>query len=120
MLKHIKRAYAVAPIATVVLAISLFLAVCFTGRVIYDAIDGPPPQNTQIEAWMTPRYIARTWNVPHSVMRELVIMQMVDRRPANLQQIADDRGIPVEDLIAEIQSGLEAFIEARKAERDRK
>lgn len=120
MLKKIKRAYSVAPIATVVFAISLVLALGFSGRLIVDAFDGPPPQSTQIEEWMTPRYISRTWKIPPDVMRDFLELEKSSGRPDNLLQIAEARGMDVDALITELKAEIDQFVAARKAERDRK
>lgn len=119
MFKKLKRAYAAAPIATIIFAISLVLALGFSGRLIVDTFDGPPPKDTQIEEWMTPKYISRTWKVPPEIMREFLEIEKSDR-PDNLQQIADARGIALEDLIVELKDDIDRFIEDRKSKRDRK
>ena len=69
---------------------------------------------------MTPKYISRTWKVPPEIMREFLDVQKSDDRRHNLQQIADLRGIAIEDLIAELKSDIDQFIEDRKSKRDRK
>jgi len=120
MFKRIKRAYSVAPIATVIFAISLALALAFTGRLVVDAFDGPPPQTTRLEEWMTPRYISRTWKIPPKVMRDLLMIEKSEGRPDNLEQIAEKRGVSVEGLMIELKANIDQIMETRKEGRDRK
>ncbi len=120
MIRQLKRAYSSAPIATVVFAISLTLALGFTTRLIIDAFDGPPQKATQIEEWMTPRFISRNWKVPPEVMREFLEIEKRSGRPDNLQQIADSRGIDVEALIQELELEILKFLEDRKTDRESK
>lgn len=120
MIRQLKKAYRAAPIATVVLAISLVLALGFTTKLVVDVFDGPNRKAEQIEEWMTPRFISRNWKVPPEVMREIIGIEKQDSRPENLRQIADIRGITVEQLIEELERDIEAFKEARKQDRDRK
>lgn len=58
--------------------------------------DGPPV----IEAWMTPGYIARTWDVPPEDLSEVLGIVAGEGRGRTLAAIAADRGIPFEDLRA--------------------
>ena len=116
MFKKIKRAYAAAPIATIVLSVSLVLALGFTTRIVIDAFDGPRQKATQIEEWMTPRFISRNWKVPPDVMRSFLEIEKRDGRPKNLLQIADGRGVDVLELIEDLEADMQEF----KQDRERK
>lgn len=67
--------------------------------------DAPPDQT--IEGWMTPRYVAHSWDVPREVMTGLGFERGTDG-PRPLSRIAEDRGIPVDVLIAEIEAAIAA------------
>jgi len=120
MLKRIKRAYKAAPIATVIFALSLILALGFSTRLVIDVLGGPPQRATEIEAWMTPRFISRNWKVPPEVMREILEVEKSEGRPENLQQLADQRDVDVHELIDDLTHGIQTFKEDRKKDRDRK
>lgn len=69
----------------------------------WDAAVDPP-----IEGWMTPRYVAHSWNVPRAVMEgDLGLIRGVDG-PVPLSRIAEARGVPVEVLVAEIEAAIAA------------
>lgn len=121
MISKIKRAYKAAPIATVVLAISVVVALGFTVRVIADVIDGPREQKeVVIEAWMTPKYISRTWHIPPAELGDLLNIEKRGGRPDNLEKLAADRGMDVEDLIAQLEQDILAFQQERQEQRERK
>ena len=59
------------------------------------------------EAWMTPRYIAHSWDMaPEDVADILGITARTGSRPT-LQTIAADRGIPLPEFLAQLQATLE-------------
>lgn len=65
------------------------------------------PPDRAVEAWMTTRYIAHTWTLPREVMTGLGFERTPDG-PRPLRKIAEERGIPVEDLIAEVEAAIAA------------
>lgn len=111
-LATLRRAAHAAPIASTIFVLALLASLFFGVRAAMFHWDRPgagdPAQ--PIAAWMTPRYIARTWDVPPDILLEtLNIERTGDGRPPTLEKIARDRGIPVETLIAEIETALRAF-----------
>lgn len=65
------------------------------------------PTEQSVEGWMTTRYVAHTWHIPREVMTDLGFEKKTDaRRP--LSKIAEERGIPVDELIAEIEAAIAA------------
>lgn len=58
-----------------------------------------------VEAWMTTRYVAHSWDLPREVMTGLGFERGTDG-PRPLRKIAEERGIPVETLIAEIEGAI--------------
>lgn len=65
------------------------------------------PRDQIIEGWMTPRYVAHSWDVPREVMTSLGFERGTDG-PRPLNKIAEDRGIPVDVLITEIEAAIAA------------
>ena len=52
------------------------------------------------EGWMTPRYVARTWNLaPDAVARALGLPMDGTGRRTTLEGIAEDRGVPLADIL---------------------
>lgn len=62
-----------------------------------------------IAAWMTPRYIVHSWDVPRDVMTQAIgIDPTVRPGPKSLDRIASDQGIPTDVLIRRIEDAIAA------------
>jgi hypothetical protein len=89
-------------------AVTLTLAIYFGATALKNAAafrNAPPDQ--VIEGWMTPRYVAHSWDIPREVMTSLGFERGTDG-PRPLNKIAEDRGIPIEALIGEIEAAIAA------------
>lgn len=94
------------------LAIAVFFAVRLAVFTIYWA--DPAHRDQRIEGWMTPAYVARSWDVDPDVIRMTLPEPpetRADTRPT-LARIAEAEGIALPDLIA----ALEAAIAGARAE----
>lgn len=60
----------------------------------------------QIEYWMTPRYVAHSWELPLDVVQTALGDPIPTGRRRTLDDIAAERGIPVADLIARIEAEI--------------
>lgn len=88
------------------LALVLFFATGFVRHAIYWS--DPAHQAQPLEGWMTPRYIANSWNVDGpELAKHLGVSEAPKERPT-LQDIADKRGVPLETIIAIAESYLTA------------
>lgn len=84
--------------------VTLLFLVRLTVFTIYWA--NPEHRNLQPEPWMTPGYLAYSWQIdPADLARALGIAQGARR---TLQDIADERGVPVEVIVIEINALLES------------
>lgn len=90
------------------LAVAVAFAVRLTIFTLYWA--DPAHRDQRIEGWMTPGYIARSWEVDPALIRATLALEPGTR--PTLAQIAAAEGIPLPDLIAR----LEAAIAAARAE----
>ncbi|MGR3322851.1 MAG: hypothetical protein ACU0DK_13065 [Pseudooceanicola sp.] len=58
------------------------------------------------EPWMTPRYVAHSWQIdPQEIAEAISMPEGMERRPT-LEQIARARGVPVEVVLDELASFL--------------
>lgn len=104
--------WGVAPVATVILGLSLGAATVFGVRSALFWINRAPlvERELTITTWMTPRYIARSWGVPPEV-----ILKAIDapdpppNGPMNLTELAEYRGVTTQQIIAEAQAAIAAF-----------
>lgn len=114
MISFVKRLWAAAPVATVVMALALTAAALFAVRGISHAVywRDPAHRAQPIEAWMTPGYISRAWDLPRDAVIEALDAPVPPPGgPMDLEELAAYRGVPLETLIAE----AEALVAAHRA-----
>lgn len=88
------------------LAATVFFAV---RTVIFTVYWSDPTHRFQpLEGWMTPRYVAHSWELPPEALAEVIGEPPPSRRRMTLDDIAQERGVPLETLIAEITARLQA------------
>ena len=93
------------------LAAVLFFATGFVRHAIYWS--DPAHQQQPLEGWMTPRYIANSWGVDgRELAQHLGISENVGERPT-LQDIANQRGMPIEAILSIAQDYLAAHTHAK-------
>lgn len=61
-----------------------------------------------IEPWMTPRFIARTYNIPRPDMQAILDLDPDDTPRQPLESLAEAHGVAVEDWINEFNAYLDA------------
>ena len=107
----LRRMWRDAPILTLGLIAALALVGYFAGRLALGALywNDPRNQDVPLAAWMTPRFVAHSWHVPPEVIRDaLGLAPDGSGRRLTLGQLADEQGIPLEDLTADLQSRIAA------------
>ncbi len=62
-----------------------------------------------VASWMTPRFVAHSWDVPREEMMTILGLEPPGPGRRTLADIATEKGIPVEDYIREIEAGIAAF-----------
>ncbi len=113
----IKRLWAAAPIATSILALALVATLFFGTRSFLHWYDRPPLMEREqpVAAWMTPRYVSHAWGVPMHVIRDAIGRPEPGQKgPTSLTQIAEERGVSVEQLLEEVQTAIIVFREAHE------
>ncbi len=96
------------------LSIIFLLAVVLTANFAWRTIDhaiywaNPDHHERTPESWMTPRYIARSWDLPQDQVETLLQLSndTTPDRKQRLRDLARAEGVPVEVLIARLQAGL--------------
>lgn len=59
-----------------------------------------------VKPWMTNRYIAHTWHLPKEVMDRDLNLPRSRGGPMTLKAVAAERGVPVDDLIADVEAAI--------------
>lgn len=95
------------------------LTLFFSGRLLVRAIywADPAHHNETVKPWMTVGYIARSWRVDPQELDAIANLPMPKEKghPQPLAEIAQDRGVPVSDVIAEVTAAL-AILKAKPTE----
>lgn len=112
MIRLFKRLWSAAPLATVVLVLALGAAGLFAVRSVAFVIywSDPARQEQKIAGWMTPGYIAHSWQVPRAVVLDAVNAPVPPPEgPMSLRDLAARNGVSVEDLIAAAEAAIAAY-----------
>lgn len=107
------------PVLSLAFALALGLSLFFAGQFVMRTIYwmNPEHHNQQVMPWMTVGYIGRSWGVDPRELDGEAGLPLPDGDPMTLQQIASERGVPVADVIAEVQAAL-LRLKAREAVQD--
>jgi hypothetical protein len=92
---------------------SAFLLACaltlfFAGRFVVFSVYWATHREVPVEAWMTVGYVARSWGLDGREIDALAGLPLpeVKGRPQPLAEIAADRGVPVSQVIAEVEAAV--------------
>lgn len=97
------------PVLTLAFTLALCVTLAFAGRFVAQVVywSDPARQEQDVEGWMTLRYVARSWQLsPRDLYAAVGLPAPVRGSPMTLEQLAEDRGIPLADLIAEIEASI--------------
>ncbi len=108
---RLKAMWSAAPIATVLLIVSLLVAAAFGVRLTAQWVywHDPARQEQVVEGWMTPGYVANSWHVPRDLLIEELGIERRPGRPLNLRDLAQSRGVPLDVLIDEVNAAVAAI-----------
>lgn len=107
LIARIRHAWSIAPVATALLAVALVASLFFGTRAAVFWYNRPPLAAAEqpVEAWMTPRYVSRSWRIPPELVSEaLDAPRPPPDGPMNLRELAEYRGVPVEQVLAEAEA----------------
>lgn len=104
-----------------VLSVAFFIAVIVTSLFLFRTIFGmiywadPKHQDRDLEAWMTPRYISMSYQLPRGeVLAALGIAEGDLRRPMTLRKISDLTGAELSEMEISVEAAAERFREGLK------
>jgi hypothetical protein len=96
-------------------AVLVAIALWFAMGAVRHALEFDVAKEQPLAPWMTPRYVAHSWDVPREAMMDILGLEPDNPRRRTLEEIAAEKGVPVADYIAGIEAGITAF----RAERSR-
>ncbi len=96
------------------LAASLFLG----GRTIAYFVYWTDHRDQQLEPWMTPGYIAQSWDVDRDIVLEAIGMPVAERTRRPIGKIADDKGMTFQALSDDVMAAIGAERSGRQTAPD--
>lgn len=105
----IRRIWQRNPILTLAFLLALAASLFFASRAVNMAIVLANRAEKPVAGWMTPRYIARSYGLERDDLGR-ILLAVDDRDDARqpLYALAREQGVPLADLIAEIQALVDA------------
>lgn len=89
------------------LAVTLFFGVRTIGFLIY--WNDPRHQDQPLAGWMTPRYVAHSWDVPPEVIGTALGLEGPPKGgPVRLEELAAERGMTMAQLNDMLMTAIEA------------
>lgn len=97
-------------VVTVAFVAALVVTVFFAGRLVLFSVywADPAHRHQPIEGWMTPRYVAHSYDLPPEVVRDALELGPGQRRRQTLEQIAEERGITLKEVQRRIDAAANA------------
>ena len=86
------------------LLVTFGLAARMVARAIYWA--DPAHRDQVVQGWMTPGYVTRSWSLPRDTLEGVLGPAGGPISHDTLEMIAADRGVPLPDLLAEVEAAL--------------
>lgn len=95
------------PVLVSAFLLALVLSIFFAGRIVYRGFYWAQHQEEAVQPWMTVGYIGRSWGFDPREIDDRAGLPVPERgRPFTLEQIAEDRNVPVSQIIAEVEAVL--------------
>ncbi|MES2914840.1 MAG: hypothetical protein V4753_06945 [Pseudomonadota bacterium] len=106
---------------------SAFLLACaatlfFTGRLVVQTVYWAAHQEEAVQPWMTVGYVARSWDLNGREIDAIAGLPLpeVKGRPQPLSEIAADRGVPVAEVISQVEAAIQTLRAQEAARQDDK
>lgn len=96
------------PILTTAFLLACLATLFFTTRLVVKTVYWASHQEEPVRPWMTVGYVARSWGLDPMELDLAAGLPVpeVKGRPQPLSEIAKDRGVPVEQVIAELEAAI--------------
>ena len=93
--------------------LSIITAVFISATYLADAIyfDDPRHQNVELRAWMTPRYVAHSYDLPRNVLLNILEIQPETNFTKGMDTIAENLGLTLEELTVKVKTEAEVYRE---------
>lgn len=103
------------PVLVSAIGVFALLTVLFAARLIYGVIYWSAHENEPIQPWMTVGYVGRSWDLSPRELDAEAGLPLPEGHPLTLAEIAKTRGVPVSEVIADLQDAI-ATLKARQGD----
>jgi hypothetical protein len=115
MLERLKSAHHEHPWPTRLFALLSLVAMGLVISLAVDALDLSGRPREAVRPWMTVGIVAHSWDLdPRAVDAHAGLPLPVNGRPFTVQEIADQRGVPVSEIIALVEKTVAEMVEERR------
>lgn len=83
--------------------LALSLSLFFAGRLVWSVAYWANHRQEAVQAWMTVGYVGRSWQLDPREIDARAGLPLPEGKPLTLQEIADARGVPVAEIIAQVE-----------------
>ena len=105
----VKRLWANHPRLLLAFLLASTLAMFFAGRLIVSAVYWADHRQEAVQAWMTVGYIGRSWGLNPREIDAAAGLPAPAGHPLTLDEIARQRGVPVADVVAQVEAAVAAL-----------
>jgi hypothetical protein len=107
------------PVLTSAFLLACAVTLFFAGFTVTRAVYWANHQEEPVRGWMTVGYVGRSWGLDPRELDAVAGLPLPEERghPLTLAEIALDRGVPVTDIIAEVEAAI-VTLRAAEAEAD--
>ncbi|MFW2543550.1 hypothetical protein ACN2XU_12965 [Primorskyibacter sp. 2E107] len=112
MRARLVHSYKKQPVLTLLFAVALLASVFFGGRLIVHSVfwANPAHRDQTIAGWMTPGYVAHSWQVPNEIVGDALGLTKDSFQPGQtLDELAKARGVPFQSLSVDLYNAITAF-----------
>ena len=111
MIARLRAMWARAPWLLSAFTLAVAVTLYFGVKMVMSAIYWNDPRHIDqaLAGWMSPGYVAMSWNVPRDVMMDILDLEPNGGRPPRLADIAAEQGLSVEELGSRIEAAIRAY-----------
>ena len=104
-----EQRWAVAGFAVSLIAL-LVIVFTFLAEAVY--FNDPRHKNEALKPWMTPHYVAMSYELPRPVVMEMFGMEKGKRHPRRMDKMAESMGLTLDELTAKVRETQKTYLES--------
>ncbi len=94
------------PVLVSAFVLFTLLALVFAGRFTYRVAYWTTHRNEPVAAWMTVGYVGHSWHLDPRAVAAAAELPPLSGHPLTLAEIAAERGVPVEQIVAAVETAI--------------